>query len=104
MIRNERNMDSYAASNSSNSHSGPERSPKAHPVKEDAPKSLFSNSKASKSMTRIGCGDNQMSIRQVSEGSSLPNSAAQAYPYKQSPGSTSDLAKSLESASISSSK
>lgn len=104
MSRNERNMDSYARSNSSNSHTGPERSPKAHAIKEETSKALFSNSKASKSTTRVGGGENQMSIRQVSEGSSLPPSTAQAYPYKQSPGSTSDLTRSFENASIASSK
>lgn len=103
MSRNERNMDSYARSNSSNSHTGPERSPKAHAIKEETSKALFSNSKASKSTTRVGGGENQMSIRQVSEGSSLPPSTAQAYPYKQSPGSTSDLTRSFENASIASS-
>lgn len=110
MSRHERNMDSYAAPKSSHSHTGPERSPRAHAVKEDAPRPLFANPKASKSSTRMGGGDNAMSIRQVSEGSSLPDSTAQTYPYKQSSGSSPDLTKSLEnltksleSASISSS-
>ncbi|KAF2141741.1 uncharacterized protein K452DRAFT_326819 [Aplosporella prunicola CBS 121167] len=78
----------------------PPRSPNPAPVKQERSNSLFSNYKASKSGTHFPVSES--SIRQVSESSSVPTSSAQVYQYRQSPGSSPNLSKSLENVSISS--
>ncbi|KAK8244336.1 hypothetical protein HDK77DRAFT_28778 [Phyllosticta capitalensis] len=81
-------------------HPAPPRS--AHsptPPREESSRRFFSHHKASKSTTRVGADGGMSTMRQVSE--SGPSSH-HPYPYKQASGSSPDVSRSLDNASISS--
>ncbi|KAK8168382.1 hypothetical protein BKA80DRAFT_252880 [Phyllosticta citrichinensis] len=92
---------------SQNSHHHPAPPRSAHsatPPREESSRRFFSHHKASKSTTRVGAEGGMSTMRQVSESGPVPSSSHHPYPYKQASGSSPDVSKSLDNASISSGK